>query len=235
MSLLRLLSVFVADSAELHIQLEPHVTRVPPPLPSVVRHWRPSAASDQATTVPVIEALVRAVLCQPPRMAIATLDSAWHLGLVDEAGIAEVIAKLPRRYRHLRGLLDPRAESGIETLVRLMVRSLGHRADLQVAIPGAGFVDLMVEGWLVIECDSAAHHGTWASHKSDRRRDAAVVAQGYVSLRLLAEDVLYRPEWVMDVLRATLHRRPVHNSGRARARGALQRLPTRKSASAPEL
>ncbi len=234
-SLLRVLSVFVLDLDGLHLQLEPDTTRVPSPAHPAVRHWRRSAAEVHATTTPVVEAIVRAVLCQPPRAAIATLDSAWHLGLVDEVGIGDVFARLPRRYQRLRGLLDPRAGSGIETLVRLMLRSLGYHAELQVEIVGAGFVDLVVDGWLVIECDSTAHHSTWTSHKNDRRRDAAAVAQGYVSLRLLADDVLHRPEWVMDVLRRTLSHGPVHNSGAGRATTRKSRRRARNTPSVPEL
>lgn len=236
-SLLALLGVFVRESIALHVQLPPDASRVPRPSRSagVVRHWRPTAAPGDAALVPVDEALCAAVRCQQPRDAVATLDSAWHLGLIDETALAGVFARLPHRYRPLRALLDGRAEAGTETLVRLMLRGLGCRVELQVRIDGVGRVDLLVDGWLIVECDSEAHHGSWQQHKKDRRRDAAAIARGYTPMRLLAEDILFHPDGVLDVLRDTVARRMVpgaaarvHNSGaprRSRAdsrRGAVR-------------
>ena len=222
-SLLRLLGVFVREHAGLHIQLAPDASRTPRPGEStqIVRHWRPSSGAADDVLVPVREALCAAVRFQRPRDAIATLDSAWHLGAVADDGLADVFAHLPRRYRSLRPLLDRRAEAGTETLVRLMLRNLGRHVELQVRLDGVGRVDLLVDGWLVIECDSLSHHGTWEDHKRDRRRDAAAVGLGFTTLRLLAEDILFRPERVIEVLRRAVSRGPratpqtvrVHDSG----------------------
>ena len=217
-TLLRRLSVFVVDDRRLHMQIDPHSTRVAEPDASTVRHWRSTGSADDATVTSVVEALVQAVRCQPPRVAIATLDSAWNVGLLDEESLSEVFEALPLPHRRLRNLLDPRAESGIETLVRLILRSLGCHVELQAAIPDVGFVDLLVDGWLIVECDSRAYHGSWDDHRTDRRRDAAAVAQGFTTVRLLAEDVLHRPEWVREALRRALSHRPVHNSGKRRTR-----------------
>lgn len=238
-SLLTLLGVFVREHNTTHVQVGPHSTRLPPPGPGVVRHWRASAAAEDSVLTPVIEALVQAVQCQGPRAAIATLDSVLHLGVVDERGLAEVFAALPRRYRRLRPLLDQRAESGTETLVRLMLRSLGVRPELQVRIEGVGFVDLLVDGWLIVECDSEAHHADWQQAKIDRRRDAVAAAQGYTTVRLLAEDILYRPDWVLGVLRDVLTR--ASGPGRVRYSGskppgrARTRVARRPPAGVPEL
>ena len=216
-SVLSHLTVFVWKDRRLHVQLDPRASRVPDPAVGVVRHWRPTIADAAGTTTPVVEALIQAVLCQPPRAAIATLDSAWNLGLVDEADSADVFTALPHRYGRLRDLIDPRAGAGTETLVRLMLRALGYVADLQVNIPDVGFVDLLVDGWLIVECDSAKHHGSWHDHKRDRRRDAMALAHGYTTVRLLAEDVLYRPEWVVDVLRRALADAGQNSGDRRRA------------------
>lgn len=203
-SLLALLGVFVHHRSGLHVQQDPLASRRPVAPHDVRYHWRPSASPRDSAVVDVVEALARAVRCQAPRSAVATLDSAWHLGLVDEAGIGEVFARLPERYRVLRGLLDRRSEAGTETLVRLLLRSLGCRVDLQVRIDGVGRVDLLVDGWLIVECDSAQFHGTWEVHKNDRRRDLAALERGYTTIRLLAEDVLYHPERVRSALERIL-------------------------------
>ena len=221
------------------MQVHPHSTRLPPSAGRTVRHWRASRAARDAVVAPILEALIQAVLCQTPRAAIASLDSAWHLGVVDKAGIAAVFSALPRRYRRIRPLLDRRAESGTETLVRLMLRTLGLRPELQVEIDGVGFVDLLVEGWLIVECDSEAHHADWKQIKADRRRDAAAAAQGYMTLRLLAEDILYRPDWVLGVLKAVLAQGSpaarVHNSGRTGRAEAQKGDAQRPGTELPEL
>ena len=76
--------------------------------------------------------------------------------------------------------------------------------DLQVEIDGVGRVDLVVDGWLVVECDSRAHHRTPEAQLRDRARDRAAAARGYVTLRLLAEDILFHPEAVLAALRGAL-------------------------------
>ena len=92
---------------------------------------------------------------------MASIDSALNRGLIALDQVTEIFDLLPPRYGVLRGLIDGRAQSGPETLVRVMVRKLGSTADLQVEFDGVGFVDLVVDGWLVIECDSKAHHSSW--------------------------------------------------------------------------
>ena len=207
-SLLRLLGVFVQHASGLHVRFPPHATRIPSHPSSLRRHWLPSVAPANAVVVDTVEALVQAVRCQPPRAAVATLDSAWNLGVADEAAIDEVFRQLPRRFQVLRGLLDHRAESGTESLTRLLLRTLGCRIDVQVRIAGVGRVDFVVDGWLIVECDSRQFHSTWESHASDRRRDAAALEHGFVTVRLLAVDILSRPDAVREQLGRIIDRGP---------------------------
>ena len=200
-SLLHELGVFVRDTPHLHIQMKPDASRVPARPDDVVRHWRPTSALNDDLATPLIEALVQAVRCQEPRAAVATLDSAWHLRLIDEDDLAVIFALLPRRHRVLRRLLDRRSESGPETLVRLMLRAIGCRVDVQVGLAGVGRVDFVVDGWLIIECDSEQFHADWEAQKRDRRRDLAAARLGYSTVRLLAEDVMWRGDVVLSALR----------------------------------
>lgn len=199
-SLLAMLGVFVHHRSDLHVQQDPLASRRPRSPHGVRYHWRPTDAQRDSPVVDVVEALAQAIRCQAPRSAVATLDNAWHLGLVGEAGIDDVFTRVPRRYRVLRRLLDPQSEAGTETFVRLMLRSLGCQVELQVRIDGVGRVDLLVNGWLIVECDSEQFHGTWQNHKKDRRRDLAAMERGYSTVRLLAEDILFRPEQVQAAL-----------------------------------
>ncbi len=208
-SLLASLGVFVSECAGVHLQFEPGTTQLPPRPRHVHAHWRKLALPREALTTDIVTALAQACRCQGPREAVATLDSAWHLGLVDEAGIAEVFALLPRRYQGLRGLLDARSESGVESLMRLILRTLGADIQVQVQIDGVGRVDFVVDGWLIVECDSRAHHEGWDIQRRDRRRDLAAAVRGYTTVRPLAEDILFhRGEVVRDVAAILAHGRP---------------------------
>ncbi|MDZ8201514.1 hypothetical protein RZO50_08300 [Microbacterium sp. SSW1-59] len=217
LALLRLLQVFVFTRGGLHVQMSANASRMRSPLDratplagrdtrEVVLHWVPLLRTLGADDpcVHVVDALAHAVRCQPARHAVATLDSALHRGLVGEAEIAEIFASLPSKYRIVRALLDHRAESGTETLMRLMVRAAGATYDLQVVIDGVGRVDILVDGWLVIECDSEEFHSSWRQQLKDRRRDLALAQRGYATWRVTAAQILYQPQEVAAGLRGLL-------------------------------
>jgi very-short-patch-repair endonuclease len=213
LSLLQQREIFVHSNSALHVHVPPTSSRLRAPgdarrelsarrdRPKVV-HWTElSSDAHGDACAPIIDALAHSVRCQTPRRAIATLDSALNGGHVIGEQLDAVFALLPRRFQALRGLVDGRAQSGTETLVRLIARSLGCRVDLQVAFPGIGFVDLLIDGWLVVECDSRAFHGDWTAHANDRRRDAALAARGFHTLRLAATTILNDPETVAQAIR----------------------------------
>jgi very-short-patch-repair endonuclease len=208
-TLLVLLGVFVRTVAGLQVQWDRGASRLPPRDAEVQGRWRAPASHPQSLAASLVEALACAVRCQSPRDAVATLDSAWHLGLVDEDDIARVFELLPRRYGGLRPLLDARSESGPETLMRLLLRTLGCDVDVQVSIPSVGRVDFVVDGWLIVECDSRAFHEGWEKQRADRRRDLAAAALGYTTVRPLAEDILFRHDKVQATMKAIVaaHRR----------------------------
>lgn len=235
-SLLALLGAFVHHGSGSHIQISRGASRLPAPDPVSWRHWRDSEAGESDLCVPIVEALAQACRCQPTRSAIATLDSALHLGLIDDDGLGEVFARLPARFRAIRGLIDGRCESGPETLVRLMLRMLGCTVEVQVEIRGVGRVDFVVDGWLIIECDSEAHHAGWDQQRRDRRRDLAAAALGFTTIRPLAEDVLFHADEVHGQLRDIIAtggvgRGRVPNSSDLRGTG---RTPARSGISTPD-
>lgn len=216
LSLLALLGVFVQTNALLHVHMQrsasrmrsPHdrTQRLGNPLSRGVRlHWLPLGAEPgQSATVSVVDALVHSVLCQSPRAAVASLDSALHRAVVTVAELDEVFRRLPRRFAFLRPLVDGRAESGPETLMRLMLRALGCSVDVQVPIHGVGRVDLVVDGWLVIECDSEEFHSGWQAQARDRRRDLLLAARGYTPIRPTARMIMSDPEIVLAAVRGLL-------------------------------
>ena len=153
------------------------------------------------------EALARMLRCQEPLTAIAAVDSALNRRMCAERDIAALLSGpgTPR----LRALLrecDGRSQSPLESVVRVRLRRAGLVVEANVRIGRVGFVDLLVEGRVVVEVDGFAYHSGRAEYREDRRRDRELVAQGYVVLRFTAEDVLRGGSCVLqavcDALRA---------------------------------
>ncbi|MGZ8803907.1 MAG: hypothetical protein ACXWZG_01215, partial [Microbacterium sp.] len=203
-SSLRRRGIFVLRSEELHLHFERGTRKFAGARGADVWHWRPLLRTPhpRSTDVHVIDALAQAIECQAPRAAVATIDSALHLRMIDEDDLDEIFAHVSPRRRVLRRFVDGRAESGPETLVRLIALMLGFDVELQRRFPGVGRVDLVLDGWLVVECDSAQFHSGWDAQKRDRRRDVALAALGMASLHIIAEDILYHPERVVESLRS---------------------------------
>lgn len=214
-SLLAELGVFVFDTSVLHVHMERGDSRMRDDRGSgslprrdrrrrLTLHWRTLSEPARSGAVGTIDAVAQAVCCQEPKYALATLDSALNTGVLQPAQLDEVFALLPRRHQVLRGLIDGRAQSGTETLIRLLLRRAGHHVEVQAKIAGVGAVDLLVDGWLVIECDSKQFHSDWAQQREDYRRDLALAERGFTRMRILAEDILYRPDMVATALRGLL-------------------------------
>ena len=111
--------------------------------------------------------------------------------------------------------------------MRLLLRSQGWGVEVQVEIDDVGRVDLVVDGWLIIECDSEQFHSGWDAGRRDRRRDLAAAALGYTTLRPIAEDIMYHPDRVLAAVRAAVDHRAVltnvHNVASSPSRGPATR------------
>lgn len=191
LSLLVLLGVFVFRCRELHVLVTPGSSRLRLTKErKVVLHWKVvTDARESLHAAPLIDAVAHSVLCQAPREAIATVDSVLHHGLLTRDEVAAVFAALPARFRPLLALVDASAASGPETFMRLLLRTMGVAYETQVYLDGVGYVDFIVEGWLIIECDSKEFHEGWDKQVEDRERDIAAARLGYVTVRPLAKDI----------------------------------------------
>lgn len=175
-------------------------------------HWsallEPEAGSE--VSVGVVDALAQTVRCSPPHLALASIENALFLGKVDGAGIADLFAGLGSEHQFLRARIDPRSESGQETVLRTALEDAGLRSEIQVLIPGVGRVDGVVEGRLIWEADSRLAHDGWELHVRDRDRDIDAARLGYMSLRPAYNRTIHRTNEVVDAIRHLLDstRRP---------------------------
>ncbi len=94
--------------------------------------------------------------------------------------------------------------SGTETKLRITCVQAGLRVDIQASIERVGFVDLLVDGWLVVEVDSHKHHDEPIQQHKDRVRDGNATLGGYGHLRFDYALVQFELAWCMEVIFARL-------------------------------
>ena len=152
---------------------------------------------------PLPEAMARFLRCHlQDDSPLIALDAALH----DERVTAEQIRNLLRGPGSARALarLDrasDRARSPLETLARMDLHAAGLSFEDGVEIEGVGEVDLVVEGWVVVELDGYTYHCDEYQFGLDRWRDRRLVARGLLPLRFTRKDV-YAHQVVPDVQRA---------------------------------
>lgn len=150
----------------------------------VVKHWgieRCPNPLELPWRVSIMDALLAVAHTAPPHQFVACLDSALHNRVINPATLATLESLLPRRIRRWIAKADGRAESGLETIVRILMAPLVQSIEIQVPIRGlaqgggTGRLDILINGWLNIELDGLEFHTTSADH----RRDAFLVTLGY--------------------------------------------------------
>lgn len=142
------------------------------------------------------DALASALICSDLRALVVIADSLVNRRIISPDRIRAILATTPRG-RHALGLHDPRAESGIETLVRLGLRRHRVRSRSQVWIPGVGRVDFLIGDRLVIEADGYEWHADPVAFERDRERDRELVRRGYLVVRASYTQVMRDLDAVM--------------------------------------
>lgn len=142
----------------------------------------------------VREVVPQVLRSEPVAGAVAILDSMLRRSELTEFDLELAASGLPATRRRILGLLDRRAESGTESIARCVLRDAGWRVEPQVRVPFTQLdrMDLLVEGRVVVECDSR-HHDDSASRVRDAARDLALTALGFVVLRPRWETVMFDP------------------------------------------
>ena len=175
------------------------------------------------SVVTIDRALAQAVPELPRAHALAVMDSALHLRLIDHAGLARA-HDLARGRRgvaathSLWAMADGRAESPLESFGRLDCVDAGvppdtlqlpvHDADGRVLARGDLAWHLGGGRWLMAEMDGADVHSDPVAVYADRTRQNRLVASGRIELlRFTGRDV---PGGVGSTVRAFLARRGLH-------------------------
>lgn len=147
----------------------------------LVKHWASCSvqrAGVPAWRVPVADALLRFARTASEEQIAAAIESAVHTKWMSRSDVAELFLGLPGRLHPLRSRLTFKAESGLETIGRLRLEGEGYRPAEQVEI-GPDRVDLVIDGWLVVELDG----DKWHDPVKDRIRTNRLIRAGYRVLR----------------------------------------------------
>jgi very-short-patch-repair endonuclease len=203
-SLLALRGVWSPNDSRVHVRVARGATVRASP--GVVPHWTKEPLVREIALDDAMDAMACAVGCLDLRNLVAAADSAANTRLIDVPAM-ELMLSATARGRRVLALWDPQAESGLETYVRLALRSARFPVRSQVVIDGIGRVDLLVGDRLVIELDGAAWHGGIADFERDRARDRALIARGYVVMRATYRQVMFELPVIVEQVRTLVRRR----------------------------
>lgn len=159
-----------------------------------------------AWRVSVEDALLQAAPDLPQEQFVACVESALHTRALSRAALPDLFAALPQRFQPARALVNPLAESGLETLARLRLASFVRDIQPQVWFDGIGIgggrgrVDLLLDNWLVIELDGDKYH----DQVEDRRRTNLLVRHGLRLHRFGYVDVVHEWDLAEETVRELL-------------------------------
>ncbi|MEV8265427.1 hypothetical protein [Microbacterium sp. NPDC077057] len=204
----RHLGLWVLDEPALHVWMHHDRHQYPHEDCRCVTHWD-AATSSSAFEQPGVPLVLRQIYgCRGPEAFFVAVESARRLGLIDEAGLRRLGDRLGAEGRDLIAFSRADADSGLESLVRLRIRRYGWRVRTQVGVVGTGRVDLLIDGWLIIETDGRANHEESSLRHRDLVRDATAAGWGHPTLRFDYAMVLHDWPLVERAILETMRRRP---------------------------
>ncbi|WP_326493968.1 endonuclease domain-containing protein [Arthrobacter sp. MMS18-M83] len=162
------------------------------------------------------DVLIHALRCRAELESLVLVQSAVSRGLITTDFLKK---KLPgNRNGAARAVLDfvlPRADSLLEVLAHMHFVRAGLRVRMHVELAGVGEVDCLINECLVVELDGRTHLEP-RQVKKDRYRDNASVRGGLLSLRYYYQDVVHRPEEMVNEILTVLRHREVGHFAPAR-------------------
>lgn len=187
-----------------------------------------AAVADPRRVAPVLECLVQLARCRPWDEAVAVWDSAVHARRITAEELESALSALGGELeRRMRADLDPTAESGLESMLRVPLRRAGlavrtqvergpYRTDIELRLPSGAWID--------VECDGEAWHASARKHQDDRVRDAFITTAGGWALRFTGAQIIAQRGAVLDAIAAAVHRLAPHHAAAGRLRDAAGRI-----------
>jgi very-short-patch-repair endonuclease len=221
-SVARLHGLWLMSDPLLHVRVPLTASRLASPgdrrIPlSLARHkvcvHYSAAPGTPAARDPLVRALAEMFTCASVEASVVALDSALNLRELTRSQLVELSAAMLASKRKFLAWADEGSQSGLETLMRLLLQRLGISCRIQVKIIGVGRVDVVIGDRLVVEMDGAGFH-TGLEFEEDRRRDFELVQQGYLVMRLSYRMVF--ADWdrvergILTVIRRGEHRWSAH-------------------------
>lgn len=203
----------------------PRRRRLAPP-PSVIRHRADLRADDVVESIctSARRTLVDCLRTLPADEALAVADSALRHG-VSSRVLTDIGRTVQGRRRpavlHVVRHADRRSANPFESCLRsLALRVDGLSVQPQLRIVGSrqtvtpDLVDPTLK--IVLEADSFEWHGDRSALRRDCRRYNLLVVDGWTVLRFSYEDVMFDPDFVLEVLRTVVDARTQVRKGQAR-------------------
>ena len=149
---------------------------------------------------------------------MAVADSALRSGKVERPELRTLALASLRtgRARAVRvvELADSRAANPFESVARAIALAVpGLHLEPQVQIGRIGRVDLAdADLRIVVECESWAYHGGQQRFRVDVRRYTQLTSAGWLVIRFVWEDVMFKPAQVQAALNAAVRLRTATTS-----------------------
>lgn len=175
--------------------------------------WRPRHGRlrfEQHPRLPIAspeDTVIHALTCLPDVDAVAIAQSAMQQHGIPRALLeSELTAKYFGTARKRLAKADGLSESVPEISARLLFESAGLVFRRQVQISGVGRVDILIDGWLIVEINGFQFHSSRAAWRKDMCRSNVAQVQGYSVLSYAPEQIWNSPEMVLKEIRAVLER-----------------------------
>lgn len=153
--------------------------------------------------------VIDCALTLPFDEALSVADSALRRPEVDRSLLLEMAAALPRgraRVERVVRLADGRAANPFESVARAIAQDVpGLHVVSQGWVGGNDHSDLVDHRLgIAVECESWLFHGDEDAWRRDVVRYTRLALEGWILVRLLWHDVMYRPDLVREQLTAAV-------------------------------
>ena len=153
----------------------------------------------------LLDVCIQCLRCLPELDALCIVESAVVKGLLRQSVLLGALSgQRDKSARRVVRMIDPHAQSILETVSRYHLRRAGYFTQSQVFVPGAGRLDLMVDGVLGIEADGREYHSGRSDFEEDRRRWNAYTVKGVPVLRVTYPLIVHTPEKFLELVGRSL-------------------------------